>query len=130
MKLRIHGNSIRFRVTQNETAALAAGARLEESAQFGTAPGEIFTYAVETSSQCHDVRASYSKGMIQVTIPADMARAWATTSQVGIEHAQQVATGTVLKIIIEKDFQCLHSRLAEDERDNFPNPGDPSGGPK
>jgi hypothetical protein len=128
MKLRIQGNSIRFRVTQSEMAALAAGAKLEESTQFGPAPSENLTYAIEISSQCSDIRASYSKGKVEVAIPADLARTWASTSQVGIEHSQPIARGEVLKIILEKDFHCLHSKLGEDERDNFPNPGDPSGG--
>lgn len=126
MKLRMQGNSVRFRVTQSETAALAAGARLEESAQFGPAPGEMLTYALEISAKCSEVRASYSNGMIQVTLPADLARAWASTSQVGIDHAQPIMGGSVLIISVEKDFQCVHSKPGEDERDNFPNPNDPS----
>jgi hypothetical protein len=130
MKLRIHGNAIRFRVTQSEMAALAAGGKLEESVQFGLAPSEILTYAVEISSQCSDVRASYSKGMIEVTLPADLARAWANTNQVGIEHSQSIGTGAVLEITLEKDFHCLHPAPGEDQRDTFPNPGDPSGGRK
>jgi len=132
MKLRIQGNSIRFRVTQSEMAALAAGGRLEESVQFGPAPSEILTYAVETSSECSDVHASYSdpKGIIQVTLPADLVRIWATTGQVGIEHSQPITRGAALKITLEKDFHCLHPGLGEDEGDNFPNPGDFSGGRK
>ena len=127
MKLRIQGNSIRFRVTQSEMATLAAGAKLEESTQFGPSPSEVLTYAIEMSSQCSEIRASYSKGKIEVTFPADLARTWASTSQVGIEYSQPTARGEVLKITLEKDFHCLHAKLGEDERDNFPNPGDPSG---
>jgi hypothetical protein len=127
MKLRIRGNSIRFRVTQSEMAAFAAGAKLEESTQFGPAPSEVFTYSLEMSSPCSDIRASYSKGKIEVSFPADLARTWASTSQIGIEHSQPIARGDVLKTTLEKDFHCLHSKLGEDERDNFPNPGDPSG---
>ena len=107
-------------------AALAAGGRLEESAQFGPDPSEVLTYTLEMSSQCSDVRASYSKGMIQVTLPADLARTWATTNQVGIEHAQPIGTGGALKIILEKDFHCLHPAPGEDQHDNFPNPDDSS----
>jgi hypothetical protein len=122
MKLRIHGNSIRFRITQSEMAALAAGARLEDSVHFGLAPTEILTYGVEISSQCSEVCASYSKGMVQVTLPVNLARAWASTNQVGIEHVQSIAKGVALKIVLEKDFQCFHPRPDENESDNFPNP--------
>jgi len=123
MKLRIRGNSIRFRITQGEMAALMAGTRLEDSVQFGPAPSEILTYAVDTSPQCSEVRASFSKGTIQVMLPANMAQALGSTDQVGIEHIQLIAKGSVLNILLEKDFQCSHSRADENESDSFPNPG-------
>jgi hypothetical protein len=122
MKLRIHGNSIRFRITQSEMGALAAGARLEDSVQFGLAPTEILTYGVGISSQCSEVCASYSKGMVQVTLPVNLAQALASTNQVGIEHVQSIAGGVALKIVLEKDFQCFHPRSDDNESDNFPNP--------
>jgi|HubBroStandDraft_2_1064218.scaffolds.fasta_scaffold833127_1 hypothetical protein len=122
MKLRIHGNSIRFRITQSEMAALVDGARLEDSVQFGPAESEILSYAVEISPQCSEVRALYSKGVIQVTLPENLAQPWASTNQVGIEHVQSIAKGVALKIVLEKDFQCFHSRSGENESDNFPNP--------
>lgn len=122
MKLRIHGNSIRFRITQSEMAALVEGIRLEDCVQFGPAQTEILRYAVEISSQCSEVRALYSKGVIQVILPVNLARALADTNQVGIEHVQSIAEGVTLKIVLEKDFQCFHSRPGENESDNFPNP--------
>jgi len=122
MKLRIHGNSIRFRITQGEMAALVDGARLEDSVQFGPTQTEILSYALEISPQCSEVRASYSKGVIQVTLPLNLAQPWASTNQVGIEHVQSIAKGVALKIVLEKDFQCFHPRPGENEGDNFPNP--------
>jgi hypothetical protein len=122
MKLRIHGNSIRFRITQSEMAALVDGVRLEDSVQFGPAQTEILSYAVEISPQCSEVRALYSQGAIQVALPVNLARALAGTDQVGIEHVQSIAEGVTLKIVLEKDFQCFHPRTGENESDNFPNP--------
>ena len=110
MKLRIHGNSIRFRITQGEMAALVDGARLEDSVQFGPTQTEILSYTAGISPQCSEVRASYSKGMIQVTLPVNLAQPWASTNQVGIEHVQSIAKGVALKIVLEKDFQCFHPR--------------------
>jgi hypothetical protein len=127
MKLRIQGNSIRLRITQSEMASLAAGAKLEDSAQFGPAPSESLTYALEISSQCSYVRASYSKGVIQVTLPANLAEAWIRTNQVGIEHTQPIGNAVFLKIAVEKDFRCFHAGPGQNEGDSFPNPNDPSG---
>ena len=122
MKLRIHGNSIRFRITQSEMAALVDGIRLEDTVQFGPAQTEILSYALEISPQCSEVRALYSQGVIQVVLPVNLARALAGTDQVGIEHVQPVAGGVALKIVLEKDFQCFHPRAGENESDSFPNP--------
>jgi len=122
MKLRIHGNSIRFRITQSEMAALVDGVRLEDSVQFGPAQTEILSYALEISPQCSEVRALYSQGVIQVVLPVSLARALAGTDQVGIEHLQSIAEGVTLKILLEKDFQCFHPKPSENESDNFPNP--------
>jgi len=122
MKLRIHGNSIRFRITQSEMAALVDGIRLEDTVQFGPAQTEILSYALEISPQCSEVRALYSQGVIQVVLPVNVARALAGTDQVGIEHVQSVAEGVALKIVLEKDFQCFHPKPGENESDNFPNP--------
>jgi hypothetical protein len=122
MKLRIHGNSLRFRITQGEMAALLAGARLEESVQFGPAASENLAYAVETSAQCSEVLASYSNQVIRITLPANLARTLEDADRVGIEHVQPIANGAGLKIILEKDFHCTHPRPGETETDNFPNP--------
>ena len=122
MKLRIHGNSIRSRITQSEMAALVDGVRLEDSLQFGPAQAEVLSYAVEISPRCSEVRAWYSKGIIQIILPVNLARALAETNQVGIEHDQSISEGVTLKIVLEKDFQCFHPRPGENESDNFPNP--------
>jgi hypothetical protein len=50
------------------------------------------------------------------------AKDWANSVREGIYYDQGVSEDTILKILIEKDFQCLHKRAGEDETDNFPNP--------
>jgi Family of unknown function (DUF7009) len=70
------------------------------------------------------MHASCSNGAILVTLPASLARTWASTNQVGIEHGQPAADGSVLKIAVEKDFRCRHSGLGEDESDGLPNPNE------
>jgi len=124
MKLRIQKNSIRFRLTQSEVATLAAEGTLEESVQLTPAVSDLFTYVLEKSSRCREVRAWRSDCKIGVTLPDDLVRAWANTDQVGIEQTQAVREGVALRIAVEKDFRCLHPGTHEDESDNFPNPND------
>lgn len=124
MKVRIHDNSIRFRLTQSEVARLAAEGRVEGSVRFAPAPDDLFTYAVETSAQCVEVRAQRSEREIWVTLPENLARAWATRDQVSIEHVQRIGADALLRILVEKDFRCLHPGQNEGGADSFPNPGE------
>lgn len=103
---------------------LAAGGKLESWMQFTPSAADRLGYAIEVSSQCSDVCASWSEGVILVMLPANLAWTWANTNQIGIEHAQPAANGSVLQIAVEKDFRCLHSRPGENETDNFSNPDD------
>jgi hypothetical protein len=114
MKLRIRGNSVRLRLTRSEVAALAATGTVEESTEFfgsGT-----FVYAV-TAAEGEDVSASFVAGRINVAIPADTVADWASGDEVGIE-----AECGLLKVLVEKDFNCLTPRDAAEDADTFPHP--------
>ena len=120
MKLRIHGNSLRFRLSQSEVAVLAAEGRLQEAVQITPAASDLFIYALETSSQSKEVRAWRSDCKIGVTLPEQLVRSWAASDQVGIEQVQPVGAGTHLRIAVEKDFDSLHPRKHHLEGHNLP----------
>jgi hypothetical protein len=117
MKLRIRGNSLRLRLTKTEVAKLAEQGLVEEKTDFGN--GQVFVYAVVASSDFETVTAEFQNGQIKVIIPKTIAETWATSEEVGIS-AQQNS----LKILIEKDFNCLTPRNAEEDADTFPHPKD------
>jgi|SRR5579884_1360779 len=122
MKLRIRGNSLRFRLTQGEVERLLAEGRVSESVHFSPSLEDRLTYSLATSTCAANVFASFRSGEVNITIPAAEAYQWANTGQVGIERTLFVGTETDLRILIEKDFRCLQPRMEEDESDNFPNP--------
>lgn len=122
MKLRIRGNSLRFRLTQGEVARLLAEGKISESVHFSSSLEDRLTYLLETSKDAPKVFASLRGAEVHIRIPAAEAAEWASTAQVGIEQTQFIGTETGLRIVIEKDFRCLQPRLEEDESDNFPNP--------
>ena len=121
MKLRIRGNSIRIRMTQAEVARLASAGVVEEAVQFTASSADRLIYVVETSTELADPRAWISGQRIGITLPKQRALKWAETGEVGIEHLQPITDTSDLRIVVEKDFRCLQSRLDEDESDNFPN---------
>ena len=117
MKLRIRGDSIRLRLTQGEVAALAEGGIVEESTGFGEAR---FSYAITFGGA--SLAAKLAGPRIEVSLPADVGRAWAAGDTVGIEGVQPAGEGRTLRILVEKDFACLTTRPHEDDADAFPNP--------
>jgi hypothetical protein len=110
MKLRFHNDSLRLRVSQAEMARLAETGRVEDTLTF--APGRTLSYSLETGPA---MAAAFDGQRISIVVPAAAAKYWMESDEAGIE-----GTSGLLKILIEKDFQCLHS--SEENADAFPNP--------
>jgi hypothetical protein len=110
MKLRFHGDSLRLRLSQAEVARLADTGRVQDTLTF--APGQALSYSLETGAA---LAATFDGRRISIVIPVAAARHWMESDEAGIEGA----SGPV-KVLVEKDFQCLHS--VEEDADAFPNP--------
>jgi hypothetical protein len=125
MKLRIRGNSIRFRLGQSEVCRLATEGMIEELTDFGPHSGQRLGYALHATFQDPDIRARFVEGRVVVSIPALAIHKWARTDQVGISAIQPIDDEHNLKILIEKDFECVDrssDASAESQEDAFPNP--------
>lgn len=123
MKLRIRGDSLRLRLSQAEIARLRETGEVGDCIRFGDRSLDY----VLVSADIDAPRARFDGDRIEVAVPHDVARRWAETEQVGIEAEQAVASGAVLRLLIEKDFKCLAPRPGEDDSDAFPNPDSESG---
>jgi hypothetical protein len=119
MKLRIHGNSLRLRLSQSEVAQFSKTGFVEDSIQF--APGACFAYALESLSWLGTPQALYTNGGLRVLVPRADAADWVRSDHVGISGEQPLESGKHLSILIEKDFQCLDRDEARDP-DAYPNP--------
>ena len=124
MKLRIKGSSLRLRLTQGEVRRLETEGEVAELVRFGG--GATLTYRLRTGSELSAISASYDNNIIDIRIPEAAALDWSRTDRVALEHSAP-ASGGELKILIEKDWNCLAPRSDEDESDNFPHPGSGSG---
>ena len=118
MKIRIKGNSVRFRLTKTEVAQLGAEGFVEETTGFPG--GSTFRYAVLSSSEGNK-GASFEEGSIIISVPKEWARAWVSNEEVGTSFVVNT-TANELSVLIEKDFNCLVVREDEDESDHFKNP--------
>ncbi len=114
MKLRISNQSLRIRINQEGLALLATSGKLEE--QFGNDTIGTFGYAL-VSNEAEDIQIKVESRNITVYLPHEYVTEWNDTDRVTFE-------GTVsgLRVLLEKDFQCLTARPHEDEAKNFRNP--------
>jgi len=122
MKLRIRGDSLRLRLTRTEVERLHAHGEVVETIHFG--PRQL-DYVLRRAA-VDSPRASFVGDRIEVALPEARAHAWATSDEVGIEAEQALPEGQ-LRLLIEKDFQCLAPREGEDDSDAFPHPATASG---
>jgi len=118
MKIRIKGNSIRFRLTQTEVKAVCESDVVSEKTPFNEAH---FVYTVKASNQYDHLHASFLDQGILLFVPKNTLSDWHTNDEVGFYHTQVLDNGQKLELTLEKDFVCLDDR-AEDETDNYPNP--------
>lgn len=112
MKIRIKGNSLRYRLSMSDVARFVQEGYIEESVDFG---GARLTYALQKANEA-SFRAEFINSRICVFMPAAQADEWGKTDRVGFD-----STTDGLYILIEKDFKCLDN-VSEDQSDNYPNP--------
>jgi len=117
MKLRIRGNSIRLRLTQGEVETLKLHEKVEERVNFPG--GEYLVYQLALADVLY---ATLTHHTLQVDIPRTEALEWIYSEEISLNEQTLDASGHELRILIEKDSQCLSDRVGEDDSDAFPNP--------
>ena len=118
MKIRILGNSLRFRLTRSEVDTLCAKGYIEDQTTFDTS---VFTYAVKLVADSEQLTAQFRRNTITLNLPNSLGNNWHRTEQVGFSETMEFKNGGTLSLLLEKDFTCLDERL-EDQSDNYPNP--------
>lgn len=118
MKIRIKGNSIRYRLTQSEVAKFSIDGFLSETT---TMPTQTFEYVLKAQEGLNDLAADFIGNTLTVYFPADEQKGWYASSRVGYQSEMPLSDGKTLRLLIEKDFVCL-DHTDEDQSDNYPNP--------
>ncbi len=118
MKIRIRGNSVRFRLTRGEVEKLCTEGVVVEKTFFNE---KVFFYTVKLSPKHHELDAEFDGDAIRLFLPVSVGASWQNNEQVGFSNIKKVRGDTELHILLEKDYTCLTDR-GEDETDNYPNP--------
>jgi len=111
MKVRIKGNSLRYRLSMTDVTRFRRDGYIEEVIDFGKTQ---LTYALQRGPTLN-LEAEFMNDKIIVFMPYGWCDEWVETDRVGFEQKGQ------LYLLIEKDFQCIDN-VAEDQSDNYPNP--------
>lgn len=112
MKIRIKGNSIRYRLSKSDVEQFLKLGYLEELVDFGA---QKLIYCLKKHNES-GLKANFEENKITLYMPEDMAAEWESPAKIGFSGYYNN-----LSILIEKDFQCLDNTL-EDQSDNYPNP--------
>ena len=118
MKIRIKGNSVRFRLTKTEVAAFCKYGAHSESTYFAD---QKFTYSLVARQGIEHLQADYKDNTIRIYMPSSIRKTWEDSDVVGYNHKMKLPTGKELFLLVEKDFVCL-DETTEDQSDNYPNP--------
>lgn len=118
MKIRIKGNSVRFRLTKTDVDVISNQGYLEEATHFGDA---VFKYALKRDETSETLSATYNDHTITVFLPEAFLKGWAENDIISIKGNMPIGKKEALFLLVEKDFVCL-DHTDEDQSDNYANP--------
>ncbi|MGW9686289.1 DUF7009 family protein [Flagellimonas sp. 2504JD1-5] len=118
MKIRIKGNSVRYRLTKSEVETFCDTGHFAETTEFN---GRTFIYALKISETKTHMDAEFVDNTITLIVPEAVCKGWNVNNQVGFEHTVTLNNGNTLFLLVEKDFVCM-DETNEDQSDNYPNP--------
>jgi hypothetical protein len=119
VKLKLHGNSIRLRLTRSEVARFGACGRLEEVFEYGPSPDQQLIYGIE-SVKSDSIGIRVGQNAIFALIPAALAHEWAASDRVGVWGEVNHPDGRRVDVLIEKEFRRIHG--GKSDPDLYPNP--------
>jgi hypothetical protein len=120
MKIRIKGNSLRFRLRKHDIALLCNNGSITERIEFGETADQQIGFSLESGDQAR-MGIVYKDNMVRISIPKRQLDEWNNTEQVGMAQDLITETNKIISLLIEKDFACLDAS-EEDNRDAYPNP--------
>ncbi|HVI46933.1 MAG TPA: hypothetical protein VM802_18785 [Chitinophaga sp.] len=117
MKIRLRGNSIRYRLDKNDVELLETAGKAESSTHIGAG---VLHFCVRGKDIDNPAIKMEHDG-VHLLVPNTILIKWYTPQEVGFEFTFPNTDGTELKVLVEKDFQCLTQR-DEDDSQAFDNP--------
>lgn len=113
MKIRIKGNSVRYRLVKSEVKQLAEKGYVEEMTAFSE---KELIYRLESNPKIDELEIAFIENKIILYIPEQEAKSWVDSDRITYKNNYEK-----LSLLLEKDFVCL-DHTDEDQSDNYENP--------
>jgi hypothetical protein len=117
MKIRLRGNSIRYRLDKTDITLLETTGKVESITHIGA---DSLHFCVRGKDITDPIIKMEQDG-IHLLLPLTQLTSWYAPDQVGFELILPNKDGSELTVLIEKDFKCLTDRK-EDDSQSFDNP--------
>lgn len=111
MKVRLHQDSIRIRLTQGEVASLGEGLGVRSETHFLQGSLEV-----QVHPEGEAFGLTFEHNRIRLYVPFESAREWSGNDVEGL-----YASSGPCQIALEKDYACLH-KTGDANVGTFPNP--------
>ena len=119
MKIRLYNNSLRLRLSADDVARLAQTGAVAAETHFG--PGCTLGYRL-MAARISAITASLAEHVLVVSIPEALAASWTGSAQAELSAEQEIGPGKTLRILIEKDLECLKPGHDEPGERLYPHP--------
>ena len=120
MKIRIQGNSLRFRLKQTEVKRFREEGEVKEETSFGILPADKLSFVLKAGGS-GTFKISFESNVVMLQVPATLSAEWTNTDLVGFEEEVTTGKGETIRVLVEKDFKCLDG-FDVDNEDAYPNP--------
>jgi hypothetical protein len=120
MKVRILGNSIRFRLKKPEVNQFEQEGKVTETTEFGPEPADQLRFSLETYNG-QTLAIQFLSNTTTLQVPQKFALEWTKTDKVGFDGEIDTGKGRTIRILVEKDFMCIDGN-EEDNEGAYPNP--------
>jgi hypothetical protein len=105
MKIRIKGNTIRVRCTNDEISKIASGETVVNTTVFSPIDRMVFSISQWNLSV---FGAELKSSTTHISIPSELLISWTPNSELSIEGVVENGLEPGLKILIEVDLPCEH----------------------
>jgi hypothetical protein len=109
MKLRVNGNSLKFRITRIEVRTLHEAGRIGETARFIADQDDGVLYVIEHANVADAAFLTYETREISIRLPTAQLEEWIRSDEKLFYASIDLGTRGPIDLFLEKDYELLET---------------------